>query len=76
MLVVSEVAEATEAVRAGFPYLYFADGKPEGEAAELADAVIRVMDYFEARGWDLEATIAIKHAYNKERSYRHGGKLA
>jgi len=48
--------------------------KPEGEAVELADAVIRIMDYFESKGWDLEHVIELKHDYNKTRSYRHGGK--
>ncbi len=48
--------------------------KPEGEAIELADAVIRIMDYFESKGWDLEAAIKVKCAYNETRPYRHGGK--
>lgn len=48
--------------------------KPEGELVELADAVIRVMDYCESRGWDLGAAITLKHEYNKTRPFRHGGK--
>lgn len=97
MLAVSEIAEATEAVRAGKPPVY-SEGiltiqrdeegtpfyipcqeklaKPEGEAVELADCVIRIMDYFESKGWDLDATIHLKHEYNKTRAYRHGGKKA
>lgn len=76
MLIVSEVAEATEAVRQGLHPMVIdsATGKPEGERAELADAVIRIMDYFESRGWDLEADIELKHAFNSTRPYRHGGK--
>lgn len=49
-------------------------GKPDGVAVELADAVIRVMDYFGRQGWDLEEIISMKHEYNKSRPYRHGGK--
>lgn len=76
MLIVSEIAEATEAVRRGEPLFYKTpEGKPEGEMAELADAVIRVMDYFECMGWSLEDAIREKHTYNKTRPYRHGGKL-
>ena len=48
--------------------------KPEGVAVELADAVIRIMDFFAYKNWDLEYVLKIKHEYNKTRSYRHGGK--
>lgn len=97
MLIVSEVAEATEEIRNVRPPIYqvhretldhapfdsyveptdprWVPGlKPEGEAIELADAVIRVMDYFGLKGWDLEETIKLKHIYNKTRPHRHGGK--
>ena len=49
--------------------------KPEGVLIELADCVIRIMDTCEHKGWDLNKAILLKHAYNKTRSYRHGGKL-
>ncbi len=96
MLMVSEVAEATEAVRDKKPYWYYQhmldknqivdpshndwslhiDGKakPEGELIELADVVIRIMDYVGGMGWDLESAIYAKHEYNKTRAFRHGGK--
>jgi NTP pyrophosphatase (non-canonical NTP hydrolase) len=74
MLMVSEIAEATEEVRNGSLPIYTKDGKPEGEAIELADTVIRIMDYFESKGWDLESAIKIKCEYNETRPYRHGGK--
>lgn len=48
--------------------------KPEGIAVELADCVIRIMDYFGKKGWDLDAIIREKHEYNKSRPYKHGGK--
>lgn len=50
--------------------------KIEGEAAELADCVIRIFDYFGKQGWDLEEVIRLKHEYNLTRPYRHGNKTA
>lgn len=49
--------------------------KPEGIAIELADAMIRILDYCAYSGIDIEEALTIKHAYNKERPYRHGGKV-
>lgn len=75
MLVVSEIAEATEEVRKGMPSSYLGDNdKPSGELIELADACIRIMDYCGYMKWDLEKAIKDKMAYNETRSYRHGGK--
>ena len=50
--------------------------KPEGLAVELADAIIRILDYTASEGIDIDAVIMAKHKYNKGRSYRHGGKRA
>lgn len=98
MLIVSEVAEATEEVRKGClpAYTYMpggsyidiarddfelylssdvSDSKPDGELMELADIMIRVMDYAESKGWNLEKAIEAKHYFNCTRPYRHGGKL-
>ena len=50
------------------------DGKPEGIAVELADAMIRILDYCAYSGIDIEEALKLKHAYNKGRPYRHGGK--
>lgn len=74
MLMVSELAEATEEARKGTESFYIEKDKPEGELVELADVVIRVMDYCESKGWDLEGAMRMKHEYNKTRSHRHGGK--
>lgn len=95
MLMVSEVAEASEEVRNGKPPIYKVSGdgrmrvevtpehhmwdevksfKPEGEAIELVDCVIRIMDYFGYKNWSLEEAIRMKHEYNKTRAYKHGGK--
>ena len=48
--------------------------KPEGVAVELADAIIRILDYCAFAGIDIEKALEIKHEYNKSRPYRHGGK--
>ena len=74
-LIHSEISEATEEVRAGSDAVYAgARGKPEGEAVELADALIRIADYFGLKGWDLEGIVKLKMEYNKTRPHRHGGK--
>ena len=71
----SQLSEAVEGLRAGNP----TDDKiPAFTAAEaeLADTVIRILDMAEARGWRVGAAILAKMAYNEQRAYRHGGKLA
>jgi hypothetical protein len=80
-LIHSEISEATEAARTKRAELYFepdAEGnrKPEGELVELADAVIRILDYCGKRSWPLGHAIRLKMEYNETRPYRHGGKLA
>jgi len=49
--------------------------KPEGVAVELADCIIRILDYCGKEGIDIEAILKIKHDYNKTRPYKHGGKV-
>ena len=70
----SELSEALEEDRAGKPLIYMQDGKPEGIATEMADCVIRIFDWFGAKGIDPEKVIAEKHDYNTKRPYRHGKK--
>jgi NTP pyrophosphatase (non-canonical NTP hydrolase) len=65
-LIHSEVSEALEVYRG-------AHNGTIGE--EMADIVIRVMDLCEAYNIDLEEEIMRKHAINKTRLYRHGGKV-
>ena len=49
--------------------------KPEGVFVELADCIIRILDYCGKEGIDIEYVIRRKHEYNKTRPYRHGGKV-
>ena len=48
--------------------------KPEGIAIELANCIIRILDYCGKAGIDIEEALRIKHEYNKTRPYRHGGR--
>lgn len=50
-------------------------GKPEGIAAEFADVIIRILDTCEKLDIPITRALVVKHAYNKTRPYRHGGKL-
>jgi len=52
----------------------YRDRKPEGIPIELADCIIRILDYCAYTGIDIDKAIQIKHEYNKTRPYRHGGK--
>jgi len=48
--------------------------KTEGIAPELADVILRILDYCGRNGIDIEGAIKRKHEYNRGRPYRHGGK--
>lgn len=49
--------------------------KPEGVAVEMADCIIRILDWAGAEGIDMDAVIRAKMDYNKTRPYKHGGKV-
>lgn len=75
-LIHSELSECLEEFISGHEateiYYREEDGKPEGAAMELADAVIRCFDMAYVFGIDLEAAIKEKHEFNKTRPYLHG----
>jgi len=66
-LFTSEVGEALEAIRHG-------DSK-EHLAEELADIVIRVMNFATRKDIDLENAILLKHEKNMKRPILHGKKV-
>lgn len=78
MLIVGEVVEAHEDIRSGLPVtgMTIADsGKPEGVASEIADILIRTLDFANGHGIDIEAAVANKVAYNQTRRHKHGRKF-
>lgn len=69
------MADATKTrVAEGGAITWAENPKPEGVGAEAADVFIRLLDTCERRGIDLYAEYQRKMAYNRTRSYRHGGK--
>lgn len=67
----SELSEALEAIRHGNPQ---SDKIPHftNLEEELADVIIRILDYSAGRGLRIGEAIAAKHAYNVHRPYKHG----
>ena len=49
--------------------------KPEGIVVEVADALIRILDWCVHEGIDIEGIVREKHEYNKTRPYKHGKKF-
>ena len=67
----SELSEALDWLRQGNPP---SDHIPEfsGAEEELADTVIRIMDYAKGRGWNVAEAIIAKLGYNAQRPRLHG----
>jgi hypothetical protein len=69
----SELSETLEALRnplvidSHIPEFYAVE-------AELADVIIRIMDFAEARKLNIARAIVAKAEYNKGREHKHGGK--
>lgn len=74
----SELSEALEEYRKGYApdeIYYGCNGKPEGIAVEMADCMIRILDWFGKENIDADKIMRLKMEYNKTRPYRHGGKV-
>jgi len=74
----AEISEAWEEHRKGLKPTdsYICEGKPEGMAIELADCIIRILDFCGKYNIDIEGAIEAKHNFIKTRPYRHGNKVA
>lgn len=59
----SELSEALEACR---------DGDRDQEEEELADTIIRILDYAHARGFSMDKTVRAKITKNRDRPHLHG----
>jgi NTP pyrophosphatase (non-canonical NTP hydrolase) len=74
-LIHEEATELLGYVRKGEPASFYieVDGKPEGAGAELADIIIRCLDYAGAYGIPIGEIVVHKMAFNATRDIRHGG---
>lgn len=69
----SELSEALEEDRKTDPKMvYVSGGKPEGKAVEMADCLIRILDWFGTEELDAEGIVEMKHNFNLSRPYKHG----
>ena len=48
--------------------------KLEGVAVEMADCIIRILDWCGKENIDIQGIIERKHEYNQTRPFKHGGK--
>jgi len=79
LLIVGEIIEAHEEIRDGHlpneEWLNQApgkEGKPEGVPSEIADALIRILDFAGEHDIDLADVVRRKLAYNATREAMHG----
>lgn len=73
----SELSEALEEYRKGreAKEIYSKNGSPQGIAYELADVILRILDYCGHEGIDIEKCLEEKNNFNRNRPYKHGGKI-
>lgn len=72
----SELSEALEEWRSGREKVWLLGNEnPQGWAVELVDCFLRILGHLHHHEVDIDAVSRHKMAYNKTRSYRHGGKL-
>lgn len=81
LLMHSEISEGVEELRSGRSQteVYFKKDKngqmkPEGVPIEMADLIIRALDYCSKYGIDIDRAVRVKMEFNDNRPYRHGGK--
>jgi len=69
----SELSEALEALRKGNP---MDEHCPDywSASVELADVIIRILDFAEWHDYDVIGAMLAKAEYNKGRSHKHGNK--
>lgn len=67
-------AKSNLGCKSPFVHCQYRDAKPEGIAVEMADCIIRILDWCGKEGIDIDEIIRIKHEFNKTRPYKHGGK--
>lgn len=74
----SELSEALEEYRKGLlpqEIYYSANGKAaQGIPVELADVILRILDFCAYAEIDIETWLEKKNEYNRLRPYKHGGK--
>lgn len=70
----SELSEALEAIRHGDPESQKVPGHSH-TVEELADCCIRIFDFCQGFGYDLETAIKEKMRYNATRPYKHGKRF-
>jgi NTP pyrophosphatase (non-canonical NTP hydrolase) len=70
----SELSEALEGLRNGYkPSDHIPDFSFVEE--ELADCIIRIMDFAQARGLRVDEALIAKHLFNIGRPHKHGKKF-
>lgn len=60
-------------LKGDYPHHLGLEPKPEGVGPELADTLIRIFDYAEHVGLDMDFEVERKMAHNEKREIRHGG---
>lgn len=70
----SELSEALEGLRDGNPPSVKCKGYSNLEE-ELADCIIRIMDFAESKELNIAGAIVEKNNFNKTREYKHGRKF-
>jgi NTP pyrophosphatase (non-canonical NTP hydrolase) len=72
----SELSEALEFLRQGNSKSRWSDHIPDylGIEEELADTIIRILDFAEARKYNVAAALLAKMEFNRNRPHKHGGK--